>query len=408
MTNNKQINVSKYEKGIKTKETISVILYDMKELFLPDNLNMIQQIGLYTLYASAIIQFIFLWIIFFRFAFFTKAPIINNEKQEAVSVIVVAKNEFQNLKRNLPLLLEQDYDDFEVILVNHASEDDTEYLIRELSQKYSKLKYVEVQDNVNFFSGKKFPLSVGIKSAQNDLLLLTDADCYPSSDQWIAEMQSQFSSKKEIVLGYGAYEDRKGLVNKFVRYDSLRVGMMYLSMATWGMPYMGVGRNLAYRRSLFFKENGFQAHLNIPSGDDDLFINSAANHKNTTIAVGKNCRSISNPKLSFSDWYYQKRRHLTTGKHYKFGHLFVLGIWDLSTFIFFLTSILLLSFHTHIIVVASILAFRVLSQLLVTKKTMLLLGEKKLLLFSPLLEIFILFMNPIISVISIFAKKRRW
>ncbi|RUA31675.1 MAG: glycosyl transferase family 2 [Bacteroidetes bacterium] len=380
----------------------------MKELLLAENIELIPKILLYAFYIAAIIQFVFFWIVFLRFAFFTKAPVIKTEQQKPVSVIIVAKNEYQNLKRNLPRILEQDYPDFEVILVNHASEDDTEYLIREFSNKYKNLKYVVVQDNINFFSGKKFPLSVGIKSAKNDIVLLTDADCYPDSEHWIASMQAQFTTKKDIVLGYGAYEERKGLLNKIIRYDTLRVGMMYLSMARWGMPYMGVGRNLTYRKQVFFEQNGFQSHYHIPSGDDDLFINSAANRKNTSIAIGKDARTISSPKLSFYDWYYQKKRHLTTGKHYKFLHLFILGIWDISTLVFFSTAIILLSLQAQIITISIILAIRLLSQLIITKKTMLLLGEKKLLLISPLLEILILVLNPIISITSIFTKKRKW
>jgi len=380
----------------------------MKEILLADHLSLIAQIGIFTLYGAAIIQFIFLWVIFVRFAFFTKNKAIDLEQQEPVSVIIVAKNEYQNLKRNLPKILAQDYSNFEVILVNHASEDDTEYLVRELSNQHSNLKYVVVQDNINFFSGKKFPLSVGIKSAKHDIVLLTDADCYPNSEHWIASMQAQFSSKKDIVLGYGAYEERKGLLNKFIRHDTLRVGLLYLSLARWGMPYMGVGRNLAYRRSVFFEQNGFQSHYHIPSGDDDLFINSAANRKNTSIAIGTISRSISLPKLSFSDWYYQKKRHLTTGKHYKFIHLFILGLWDLSTIIFFASAIILLSFQIQVIAVASIMVIRVFSQLIITKKTMLLLGENKLLLFSPVFELLTLVANPLISIINIFSKKRKW
>ncbi|RLD64367.1 MAG: glycosyl transferase family 2 [Bacteroidetes bacterium] len=380
----------------------------MKEFLFPENLNIIEQIGLYTLYISAIVQFIFLWVIFLRFAFFTKKAKANADNQEAVSVIVVAKNEHYNLKINLPKLLEQDYPNFEVILVNHASEDDTEYLIHELMQKYPHLQYVKVQDDINFFAGKKFPLSVGIKSAKNDLLLLTDADCYPASDQWIAEMQSCFDTNKEIVLGYGAYEENPGLLNKIIRYDSLRVGMLYLSLARWGMAYMGVGRNLAYRRSLFFRKNGFQAHLHIPSGDDDLFINTASTLKNTNIAIGESCRTVSSTKSTYSDWYYQKKRHLTTGKHYKAIHLMILGLWDLSTIIFFLSAILLLFLQINIWFIAAIIGLRIISQLVLTKKSMLLLGEKKLLLFSPLLELFILIANPIISVLNIFIKQRKW
>ena len=380
----------------------------MKEFLFPENLNIIEQIGLYTLYISAIVQFIFLWIIFLRFAFFTKKAKANADNKEAVSVIVVAKNEHHNLKINLPKLLEQDYPNFEVILVNHASEDDTEYLIHELMQKYPHLKYVKVQDDINFFAGKKFPLSVGIKSAKNDLLLLTDADCYPASDQWIAETQSCFSNKKEIVLGYGAYEENPGLLNKIIRYDSLRVGIMYLSLARWGMAYMGVGRNLAYRRSLFFRKNGFQSHLHIPSGDDDLFINTASTLKNTNIAIGESCRTVSSTKSTYSDWYYQKKRHLTTGKHYKAIHLMILGLWDFSTIIFFLSAILLLILQINIWFITAIIGLRIISQLVIKKNSMLLLGEKKLLLFSPFLELFILVANPIISVLNIFIKQRKW
>jgi len=380
----------------------------MKEFLFPENINLWQQIGLYIFYSAAAIQFIFLWIVFLRFAFFTKKAKANSENQEPVSVIVVAKNEYHNLKINLPKILKQDYPEFEVILVNHASEDDTEYLIRELKQEYPRLQYVPVQDDLNFFAGKKFPLSVGIKSAKYDILLLTDADCQPASDQWIAEMQSAFKQKKEIVLGYGAYQQGRGLLNKLIRYDSLRVGMMYLSLARWGMPYMGVGRNLAYRRSLFFKENGFQSHLHIPSGDDDLFINHAANYKNTAIAIGENCKTISVTKDSFRDWYYQKKRHLTTGKHYNFSHLFILGLWDISTIVFFLGVVLLLIFHLQTTLILSVLGLRIISQLVLTKKSMLLLGEKKLLLFSPLLELFLLIANPVISIVNIFIKQRRW
>ncbi len=381
----------------------------MKEILLPENISLLAKIGLYTFYASAGVQFIFLWIIFLRFAFFTRKAEPSKAEKEAVSVIVVAKNEYSNLKKNLPLILEQDYPEFEVILVNHASEDDTEYLARELQEKYpGRLQYVPVQDEINFFAGKKFPLSVGIKSARYEELLLTDADCRPASDQWIAGMQSKFSDKKSIVLGYGAYEEKKGLLNKLIRFDALRVGTLYLSLASWGMPYMGVGRNLAYKRSLFFEQNGFQSHLHIPSGDDDLFINAVAKGKNTAIAIGEKYRTISLAHESFSDWFYQKRRHLTTGKLYKFKHLFILGLWDISTFLFFVLGLIFLVLNFQTLVIASFLAWRVLSQLVLTKKSMLLLGEKKLLLLSPILELFLLISNPVITIINTFSKKRKW
>jgi len=202
------------------------------------------------LLVALFVQLIYYWLIFSRVAFYnhTKRPV--SESKEPVSVIVCAKNEYHNLVRFLPKLLEQDYPEYEVVVVNDASDDDTFYLLRELADKYPRLKVVNITQNLNFFSGKKFPLSIGIKSAKYELVLLTDADCFPAGPNWIEKMQSAFSGKTEIVLGYGSYAPQPGLLNRLIRFDTLMVAVQYMSNAMIGMPYMGVGRNLAYRKSL--------------------------------------------------------------------------------------------------------------------------------------------------------------
>jgi cellulose synthase/poly-beta-1,6-N-acetylglucosamine synthase-like glycosyltransferase len=272
------------------------------------------------------LQLIYFWGIFARFAFYRRKEKIVTA--QPVSVVICAKNEYYNLKNNLPLILNQDYPDFEVVVVNDASDDETIFLLQDLEREHKRLKVVNITQDLNFFKGKKFPLSLGIKSAKHELLLLTDADCIPSGPNWIKEMAGNFDSKTEIVLGYGPYEKKNNLLNMIIRYETIMTAVQYFSYALAGMPYMGVGRNLAYRKSLFIKHKGFISHYTIKSGDDDLFINMAATGKNTKIEVHPDSYTFSPAKNIFRDWWYQKRRHLSTGKYYKPKHKFVLGVYS--------------------------------------------------------------------------------
>jgi len=206
-----------------------------------------------------------------------------------VSVIIASKNEVENLKNNLPSILDQKYSNFEVIIINDASTDTSLEVIRNLQQQNKHLKLINIEFTSSYTGNKKNAISKGIEIASNDYLLFTDADCKPNSKYWISQMVSHFSDTKNIVLGYGAYKkNRSSFLNKLIRYETLLAAIQYFSYAKIGIPYMGVGRNLAYKKELFFITNGFESHKHIKSGDDDLFINQIATNKNTEICFTKN------------------------------------------------------------------------------------------------------------------------
>jgi poly-beta-1,6-N-acetyl-D-glucosamine synthase len=370
-------------------------------------------LGIFLLYALCfLIQMLYYWGVFSRLAFYKKKPLENQYKP--ISIVICAKNEYTNLKKNLPLIVEQDYPDFEVVVVNDCSEDDSHYLLKSLSEKYPRLNIVTIQKNINFFTGKKFALAVGIKSAKHDLLLLTDADCAPKSNQWLLGMQNHFRDKTEIVLGYSGFEKKKGFVNKLVCYDTLMTAMQYFSWSLAGMTYMGVGRNLAYDRKLFYKNKGFTSHYQIPSGDDDLFINQVATARNTAIEISSDCQTCSMPKLTFSDWWIQKKRHYGTGVLYKTFHKFMLGMFSASNMLLyasliFLIVLLILDFSLYnIILVGSLFVIKTATQLFIFKKSMNKLDEKNLLLISPLLDFIFVVLNPLIVLSNYIAKENKW
>ena len=370
-------------------------------------LNPILFISLSLLAGVAVIQVFYYLVIYGKVAFYKQKNEFSR-KDQPVSVIICARDEYYNLQENLPLILKQDYPDFEVVIVNHASEDDTQYLLRDLAVEYPNLKIVNLLEDLNFFTGKKFPLSIGIKSASYDILLFTDADCVPKSDQWLRKMAANFVEGAEIVLGYGAYAKSGSLLNLLIRFDTVRVAMNYLGFARTGMPYMGVGRNMAYRKSLFYRQNGFISHYRIQSGDDDLFINKAANSKNTRIEIHPDSHTISSPKSTLSQWIRQKRRHLMTGNFYRPSHKFVLGLFAATQVMFFgfTTTLLILWYQPYIVL--GLFGLRLFCQLLITGKVMRKLSEKGFLLLVPFFEIFLILISPLLAIANALNKHVKW
>lgn len=353
-----------------------------------------------------IIQMIYYWALFSRLAFYRVKP--KETALPPVSVIICAKNEYQNLLKNLPSVLEQDYPDYEVLVVNDASDDDSIELLNSFSRKYKHLRIFDLERNLNFFSGKKFPLSLGIKSARHELLLLTDADCKPSSPHWIRNMAANYSDKTEIVLGYGTYRKTVGFLNQLIRYDAFLVAMQYLSFALAGKPYMGVGRNLSYKRDLFYKAKGFTSHYKLKSGDDDLFINRAANKANTRIEISPDAHTISTAKASMVQWIMQKRRHYTTAKYYRPGFKFWLSINYISKLLLYLsfTALLILNYNLLIALIAFSVFFT--SHWVILALSTNKMRENDLAVLSPLLEILVLALSPVIYFSNLIIKQEKW
>lgn len=364
---------------------------------------------------SIVIQLYYISFVFSRLAFYRKnktnlpLPI-----QKGISVIVAAHNEERNLKRFLPMLLAQDYPNFEVVVINDRSSDGTFDYLNELSKEHANLKIVTVQRKPDHINGKKFALTMGIKAAKNECLLFTDADCMPENEQWISSVSEQFNDKTSIVLGYSQYQKERGFLNKFIRFETFYTALQYLSLALMGKPYMGVGRNLAYKKSLFFEQNGFFKHLIVTGGDDDLFVNNAATAENTAIVLGKNSKTLSIPKKSWATWFRQKKRHLSVGKFYKTTDKVRLGLLSASHLLCWFTAPLIVYFCycetkiTILCAIAGLMLLRWAALWIVMYRAQKNLGDELSLIFLPLLDFFYTIYYLVIGFASMSSKKVKW
>ena len=329
-------------------------------------------------------------------------------KNLPVSVIICAKNEAENLKNFLPIILSQDHPDFEVVVINDASVDETLEVLEDFQSRDSRVKIVDVQNNEAFWANKKYALTLGIKKAKKPYLLFTDADCRPETSQWLQEMSAHFEDQKTIVLGYGGYLiDTRSMLNKLIRFETLFTAIQYFSYASWGKPYMGVGRNLAYTSEEFFAQNGFASHLHVKAGDDDLFVNKAANKFNTALCHTPTAITRSVPKSDFKSWFTQKRRHVSIASHYKKEHQLILGLFYTSQLLFWILFFILL-FTPFWQVSLAFLAIRWIIQGTVIYKSGKKFGETDLFWVFPFLELFLIWAQLAIFIANIASKPTHW
>lgn len=358
-------------------------------------------------YAFCVISAIqlFYYLFFFSRLAFHKEKVPQQTRTHPVSVIICAKDEAHNLMKFLPGALVQKYSTtHEVIVVNDNSTDDTKYILEEYQRTFRHLQIVELKQKAKGIPGKKFPLSMGIKSAKHEIVLLTDADCLPASDRWIQKMQEKYTEGIEIVLGYSPFDKMKGLLNKLIRWEGFLTAVQYFSYAKAGMPYMGVGRNLSYKKSVFLRNKGFSSFNFLPGGDDDLFINQVATAHNVAISLNPETFTVTRPPQTWQQWKHQKERHYSTSRYYKKTHKFFLGTYAVSLFLYYpLLAVALLSFEWEWVL--AVFGFRLLIQYVIIFRCAKKLNEKDLAGWAPLFDVWTFFYY-LIFASSLYKKPR--
>lgn len=358
-------------------------------------------------YGSLIIQLLYLVFIYGRNLFLKIDDSIVDFK-ESISVVICARNEFENLQQNLPKILNQNYHDFELVVVNDRSWDGTQDFLEKLSEEHSNIKIVNVPDSeMNTFAGKKFAKTLGVKGASNEYLLFTDADCEPSSENWIYEMSKHFVSK-DVLIGVSPLKGGEGLWAFLSRFDSLMIAYNYISYFLAKNPYMAVGRNMATKKSTFFSVKGFKSHYNIPSGDDDLFLRDVKKQSKVGLVYNPEALTTSKPCSSFKSWIKQKKRHFLTAPKYSFFNKALLGIYALSYLFLMVSFISLLALNSLTWIALALFMARYTLHLMFAYNSFKLMDELNKLILFPILELVLFILNGLFFYSNIFIKPSKW
>lgn len=357
-------------------------------------------------FVAVIVINIFFFVLFGTYSFAKKTS-VTTTKTPPVSVLICAKNEAENLRNNLPKWLEQAYPDYELIVVNDASTDDTAEVLKVYADKYPKLQLVTVQNNEAFWANKKYALTLGIKKAKNKLLLFTEPNTTPTSKHWITTMAASFSKQKQLVLGHASFPKTMGFSNLLMRFDNCYRTLFNFSFAKAGLPFSGNGKNLGYTTELFYAHRGFMSHMNIRAGEDELFVNEAANKSNTAIVDQPEAFCEVQNKQTFEEWFAHKKRRLFVFRYLHSGYQSLIGLHFFARCAFWIMatlSFIIIDWPTALTLVATTL----LLQYAFLFKGFLKLKEKEILYFLIPLEIAYLCVQISIFMSNIFSKPKLW
>lgn len=301
-----------------------------------------------------------------------------NTNLGGISLIICAKNELANLKLHLPQFLAQEGIEFELILVNHYSNDGSAEFLNELALNHTRLKVIHVANNPNQeLKGKRYPLWIGVQAASHDFIALSDADCWPNSSSWLRSMSNSFAANTDLVLGFSPYEGKKTWLSYMIQYETFLTALQYLSFAKLGFPYMGVGRNLAYRKSVLNEELFFKSNLSL-GGDDDLLLAQIANSKNTQINIQEEAWVFSKAPNTLAEWIEQKKRHYNTAKYYSFLKILGVGGFGALNIIFYFILFVMLWKDIPFIIVFGLYLSKQVSLILINYNNIKLLGAEKI------------------------------
>jgi glycosyltransferase involved in cell wall biosynthesis len=356
--------------------------------------------------AGFLIQSLYFLFIFSKLIFYKEKN--RNEVDKTVSVIIAAHNEKENLKKLVPLLLNQQYSPFEIIIADDRSTDGTDEFLHSI--KDPRIKVLRIDQTPPDFNSKKYALTKAIESAKNELILLTDADCVPNNKFWIQQMQAGFYDDAQIVLGYSPYQKRPGFLNLFIRYETFYTAIQYLSFALLKSPYMGVGRNLSYYKKLFIDNEGFSKYKSITGGDDDLLIGKFGEETYGSVNIKIHPDSIvfSVPKDTYKQYFKQKLRHLGVGKYYSLVNKLKTGLLVFSQLILYISFIVLSFSNIDISIVLSIFILRTLVLIAIFAVISKKLGETIKWLWFPILDLTYLVYYIIVGISAVFSKNIKW
>ncbi len=348
---------------------------------------------------------------FFHLVIFSRLAFRNQEVEPnydlPVSVVVCGRNESTTLQQLIPFLLDQDHRNFELVVVNDRSDDDTWEVLQWLKLQYPQLRLVNIQADEKFSYGKKIALGVGVRSAKHPHVLVTDADCMPTGRDWISVMAAGFKEGRQIIIGHSPYERQDGLTSLLERYDGFTKAVQYISFAQAGFPYMGVGRNMAFTGELFFAAKGQYRHRQLMSGDDDLFINEVARARNTAAIADGRSYMTTRATPDLATWFRRKRRHYTTARFYRFGHQLLLTLLPASRLVLWATVFYLL-FNGHVLYALIGLCIELFVFLPIGMLAMRKLGAGAIVWLALPLEWLFLLLDPCIYLSTLIIKPQRW
>lgn len=228
---------------------------------------------------------------------------------EPVSIVIIADNNAREIERNLDAFLCQDYPaGYEVIVVISKDEDGTKDVLKTF-KGYENLYVTFVPNSSRYMSIRKLAVTLGVKAAKHEWILLTDADCKPNSERWISKMMASRSGVN-MVTGYCNYD---GEATDYQRFDRFYREYTFMREASKGHAYATASQNLLFKKSMFMDNRGFLGNLKYLRGEYAFLVNKYAEYAPVAVCAdidgGVTEQSPTKKEWRNANMFYAETRH---------------------------------------------------------------------------------------------------
>lgn len=365
----------------------------------------------------------FLTVVFYAFIVFTAIQIIyyltfsslffKSKKtnkintKPPISLLIFVKNSAAYLEKNLTYFLNQDYPEFEILLIDNCSSDDTDEVLEKIKTKHKKVRIINVENNESFWANKKYTYTLAIKAAKYNHLLFSEIIAKPISKNWILEMSNQISDKKSLVLGYTKHNTSKGFMNLLIRFNDVLDALKAFTFTKFNTPFRASAYNFSFTKDNFFRVNGFIKHIKINYGKDDLFLRDAYFKKNTSFSIDEDSFVEITKEKTFKDWFSAQKRNSFLQNHYKLNHQILLFLYTITKLGSLTLGITLLFFYPYKIILC-IIGFYFLVKTIVLALATKKFKEPKIIFLFPFLEIILILLQISIFINNLMLKPNHW
>jgi len=319
-----------------------------------------------------------------------------------LSLVVAAYNEIENLKKLVPALVDQDYSNYEIIVALDRSTDGSKEYLTELHRQVS---YIEIPSTPDDWDHKKFALTQGIAKASGEWIILTDADCLPSSVKWLESISKEITPKRDILIGVSPIISSGTFISIYAQFEGFMTYLLYLGITISYKPYMSVGRNMAFRKSFWEEKGGYLSIKEVKGGDDDLFIKLNANRRNTGLYLqGKESLVFTQSKKTWKAYFTQKMRHYKVSSSYKKKTNIILSTFHLLHIVSLIALISFISSSFFLPIILFYLFIKLVGYRFVVGK----IGAGFNYILFPIVDIIYAFVTPVLGIWSQLKKDIKW
>ena len=302
----------------------------------------------------------------------------NNEaEKKPLSLILTIRNEEENLKNNLPKILSLENIDFEMVVVDDFSQDNSYLILGLLKDRYKRLTISALNQETKFST--KLALNIAIKATNNKWILTVPVSLAEVAAEWLDYISQATNNEKNVVIGYSTVARSKGFYNRLTRIENYFSYLKSTGYILNGIPFVYSVENVAFQKEKYFEIGGFGQKVTEHYANLELVINSFIRKKTTAVLFNKESSIRKTEVVKRADYFDLLKKSIRIESHLSSSKRVILFLIEFGKLLFLpIAAFVIVLLPELWIILAGLMGFIFTPYLFIIKITQNRLNERKI------------------------------